>query len=44
MTRRLPHGEVIVRQGDAVSSLFLVTAGHAALRSVERNPHAATLA
>ena len=34
MTRRLPHGEVIVRQGDAVSSLFLVTAGAVRLSSV----------
>ena len=34
MTRRLPHGEVIVRQGDRVSSLFLVTAGAVRLSSV----------
>ena len=34
MTRRLPHGEVIVCQGDAVSSLFLVTAGAVRLSSV----------
>jgi CRP/FNR family transcriptional regulator, cyclic AMP receptor protein len=34
VTRRLPHGEVIVRQGDAVSSLFLVTAGAVRLSSV----------
>jgi CRP-like cAMP-binding protein len=33
-TRRLPHGEVIVRQGDTVSSLFLVTAGAVRLSSV----------
>jgi CRP/FNR family transcriptional regulator, cyclic AMP receptor protein len=34
VTRRLPHGEVIVRQGDTVSSLFLVTAGAVRLSSV----------
>jgi CRP-like cAMP-binding protein len=34
VTRRLPHGEVIVRQGDRVSSLFLVTAGAVRLSSV----------
>ena len=34
MTRRLPHGEVIVRQGDRVSSLFLVTGGAVRLSSV----------
>jgi CRP/FNR family cyclic AMP-dependent transcriptional regulator len=34
VTRRLPHGEVIVCQGDAVSSLFLVTAGAVRLSSV----------
>jgi len=34
VTRRLPHGEVIVRQGDAVSSLFLVTSGAVRLSSV----------
>ena len=34
MTRRLPHGEVIVRQGDHVSSLFLVTTGAVRLSSV----------
>lgn len=34
MTRRLPHGEVIVRQGDVVSSLFLVSAGAVRLSSV----------
>jgi CRP/FNR family cyclic AMP-dependent transcriptional regulator len=34
VTRRLSHGEVIVRQGDAVSSLFLVTAGAVRLSSV----------
>jgi CRP/FNR family transcriptional regulator, cyclic AMP receptor protein len=34
VTRRLPHGEVVVRQGDAVSSLFLVTAGAVRLSSV----------
>ena len=34
MTRRLPHGEVIVRQGDHVSSLFLVTSGAVRLSSV----------
>ena len=34
MTRRIPHGEVIVRQGDAVTSLYLVTAGAVRLSSV----------
>ncbi len=34
MTRRIPHGEVIVRQGDAVPSLYLVTAGAVRLASV----------
>ena len=34
MTRRIPHGEVIVRQGDAVASLYLVTAGAVRLSSV----------
>jgi CRP/FNR family transcriptional regulator, cyclic AMP receptor protein len=34
VTRRLPHGEVIVRQGDTVSSLFLVIAGAVRLSSV----------
>ena len=34
VTRRLLHGEVVVRQGDAVSSLFLVTAGAVRLSSV----------
>jgi CRP/FNR family cyclic AMP-dependent transcriptional regulator len=34
VTRRLPHGEVIVRQGDAVSSLFLVTSGAVRLSAV----------
>ena len=34
MTRRLPNGEVIVRQGDTVSSLFLVIAGAVRLSSV----------
>jgi len=34
VTRRLPHGEVIVRQGDHVSSLFLVTSGAVRLSSV----------
>jgi CRP-like cAMP-binding protein len=34
VTRRLPHGEVIVRQGDRVSSLFLVTSGAVRLSSV----------
>jgi CRP-like cAMP-binding protein len=33
VTRRLPHGEVIVRQGDTVSSLFLVTSGAVRLSS-----------
>lgn len=32
--RRLPHGEVITRQGDAVTSLFLVTAGAVRLSAV----------
>jgi CRP/FNR family transcriptional regulator, cyclic AMP receptor protein len=34
VTRRLPHGEVIVRQGEAGTSLFLVTAGAVRLSSV----------
>jgi CRP-like cAMP-binding protein len=34
VTRRLPHGEVIVRQGDTVSSLFLVAWGAVRLSSV----------
>ena len=34
VTRRIPHGEVIVRQGGAVTSLFLVTAGAVRLSSV----------
>jgi CRP/FNR family transcriptional regulator, cyclic AMP receptor protein len=34
VTRRLPHGEVIVRQGDTVSSLFLVASGAVRLSSV----------
>jgi CRP-like cAMP-binding protein len=34
VTRRFPHGEVITRQGDAVTSLFLVTAGAVRLSSV----------
>ena len=34
VTRRLPHGEVIVRQGDVVTSLYLVTAGAVRLSSV----------
>lgn len=34
MTRRFPHGEVITLQGDAVTSLFLVTAGAVRLSSV----------
>jgi CRP/FNR family transcriptional regulator, cyclic AMP receptor protein len=34
VTRRLPHGEVIVRQGQAGTSLFLVTAGAVRLSSV----------
>ena len=34
VTRRIPHGEVIVRQGDAVTSLYLVTAGAVRLSSV----------
>jgi CRP/FNR family cyclic AMP-dependent transcriptional regulator len=32
--RRLPHGEVVTRQGDAVTSLFLVTAGAVRLSAV----------
>ena len=34
MTRRIPHGVVIVRQGEAVTCLFLVTAGAVRLSSV----------
>jgi len=34
VTRRIPHGEVIVRQGEAVTSLFLVTTGAVRLSSV----------
>src|SRR5262245_392478 len=34
MTRRLPHGAVITRQGAAVSSLYLVTAGAVRLSAV----------
>lgn len=34
VTRRIPHGVVIVRQGEAVTSLFLVTAGAVRLSSV----------
>lgn len=34
MPRRLPHGEVITRQGDTVSSLFLVTSGAVRLSTV----------
>jgi CRP/FNR family transcriptional regulator, cyclic AMP receptor protein len=34
VTRRIPHGEVIVRQGEGVTSLFLVTAGAVRLSSV----------
>lgn len=34
VTRRLPHGEVITRQGDAVSSLFVVISGAVRLASV----------
>ncbi len=34
MTRRIPHGEVIVRQGDAVTSLYLVSAGAVRLSAV----------
>jgi CRP/FNR family cyclic AMP-dependent transcriptional regulator len=34
VTRRIPHGEVIARQGEAVTSLFLVTAGAVRLSSV----------
>lgn len=32
--RRLPHGEVVTRQGDPVASLFLVTAGAVRLSAV----------
>ena len=34
VTRRIPHGVVIVRQGQAVTCLFLVTAGAVRLASV----------
>ena len=34
MTRRLPHGAVITRQGAAVGSLFLVTSGAVRLSAV----------
>lgn len=34
VTRRIPHGEVIVQQGEVVTSLFLVTAGAVRLSSV----------
>lgn len=34
VTRRLPHGAVITRQGAAVSSLFLVTSGAVRLSAV----------
>ncbi|MGA9159731.1 MAG: Crp/Fnr family transcriptional regulator [Actinomycetota bacterium] len=34
VTRRIPHGEVIVRQGDAVTSLYLVNAGAVRLSAV----------
>lgn len=34
VTRRIPHGEVIARQGEAVTSLFLVTTGAVRLSSV----------
>jgi CRP/FNR family transcriptional regulator len=34
--RRLPHGDVVVRQGDRTSCLFLVTAGVVRLSSVTR--------
>jgi CRP/FNR family cyclic AMP-dependent transcriptional regulator len=34
VTRRIPHGVVIVRQGEAVTCLFLVTAGAVRLSSV----------
>ena len=39
MTRRIPHGEVIVRQGDAVASLYLVTAGAVRLSAVTASGH-----
>lgn len=35
--RRLPHGDVVVRQGDRTSCLFLVTAGVVRLSSVTRD-------
>lgn len=35
--RRLPHGEVVVRQGDPATCLFLVTAGVVRLSSVTRD-------
>jgi CRP/FNR family transcriptional regulator, cyclic AMP receptor protein len=35
--RRLPHGAVVVRQGDPSSSLFLVTSGAVRLSSVTRD-------
>lgn len=34
VTRRLPHGEVIIRQGDAADSLYLVLFGAVRLSSV----------
>lgn len=34
--RRLPHGEVVIRQGDRATSLFLVTDGIVRLSSVTR--------
>jgi CRP/FNR family transcriptional regulator len=35
--RRLPHGEIVVRQGDRSACLFLVTAGIVRLASVTRD-------
>ena len=34
--RRLPHGDVVVRQGDPIESLFLVTSGVVRLSAVTR--------
>lgn len=35
--RRLPHGEVVIRQGDATTCLFLIAAGVVRLSSVTRD-------
>lgn len=44
VTRRFPHGEVIVRQGEDVRSLFLVTEGAVRLASVTRAGREAVVA